>query len=140
MFLITDLTVNPPRTTRSNDMKDVHDIILGITDAEDIAGDALAIMSYMNIGCTYTFGPYFKIRCINNFTQKGPDIETIAAAATSLLATCTDDYASRIWSCIENDVIIDVLECTDECADGFTNGDVALAIGRAIASRFGVSA
>lgn len=63
--------------------------------------------------------------------------EQIAAAATRLLKTCTDDYASRIWASIGQDVVIDVCECTDG-EDGFTDGDIALAIGRSIAKRLGI--
>lgn len=58
----------------------------------------------------------------------------IEAVATSLLSTSTDDYASRIWEAIKDDVVEDVLECADE---HFSEGDVALAIGRAIAKQFG---
>lgn len=54
-----------------------------------------------------------------------------------LLAACTDDYATRIWSRIEDTVVADVLQCTDDCEDGFTECDVSLAIGRAIAEQFG---
>ena len=64
--------------------------------------------------------------------------ETIALIATTLLKTCTDDYASRIWSAIGDNVIIDVLQCTEDGIDGITEGDVALSIGRELASRLGV--
>lgn len=58
----------------------------------------------------------------------------IEAVATRLLSTSTDDYASRIWDAIKDDVVEDVLECADE---QFSEGDVALAIGRAIIKRLG---
>lgn len=63
--------------------------------------------------------------------------QLIAATATRLLKICTDDYASRIWRTIETDVVADVLECTAD-EDSFTDGDVALAIGRAICERLGL--
>lgn len=65
------------------------------------------------------------------------DADAVASVATEMLKTATDDYASRIWAIIKNDVITDVLECTDD-VPGFSNGDVALALGRAIASRLGI--
>lgn len=61
----------------------------------------------------------------------------IAMVAIKLLKTCTDDYASRIWGAIKTDVVADVLECTAD-EDGFTNSDVALAIGRAICGHLDV--
>lgn len=61
----------------------------------------------------------------------------IAAVATKLLSACTNDYTSRIWDVIGENVIADVLECTED-EDGFTDGDVALALGRAICKRVGV--
>lgn len=63
----------------------------------------------------------------------------ITEVALKLLTTCVDDYDTRIWNTIENDVIDDVLECSGiERGEGFTDGDVALAIGRAISSRLGL--
>lgn len=58
-------------------------------------------------------------------------INKIELCASEILCACTDDYASRIWALIRNDVINDVLECTDG-EDGFTRGGVCLAIGRAL--------
>ncbi len=59
--------------------------------------------------------------------------ESIGAIATGLLKTCTDDYASRIWTVIEEDVVHDVLECSSVAeGGGFTDGDVALALGRTL--------
>ncbi len=63
----------------------------------------------------------------------------ISEVAYKLLTACVDDYDSRIWNIIKDDVIDDVLECSGiEDGEGFTDGDVALAIGRAIAERLGV--
>ncbi len=65
--------------------------------------------------------------------------EAIGEVATKLLKNCTDDYASRIWTAIEEDVVADVLECSAAAKDGgFTDGDVALAVGRTIHERLKV--
>lgn len=63
----------------------------------------------------------------------------ISEVAFKLLTMCVDDYDSRIWNVIKDDVLTDVLECSGIAdGEGFTNGDVALAIGRAIAERLGI--
>ncbi len=65
--------------------------------------------------------------------------EAIGEVATKLLKTCADDYASRIWTAIEEDVVADVLECSAAAEDGgFTDGDVALAVGRTVHERLEV--
>ena len=64
--------------------------------------------------------------------------EQIEISAATLLKSCTDDYASRIWADIKEDVFSDMQECAVTAEDGgFTDGDVALAIGRAIYRRIG---
>ncbi len=63
----------------------------------------------------------------------------ISEVACKLLTVCVDDYDARIWNVIKDDVIDDVLECSGiEDGEGFTDGDVALAIGRAISERLGI--
>ena len=91
----------------------------------------------MTFGDVFTRHPYFKVWCV-------PDEayllhREIEEAATRLLKTCTDDYASRIWSAIRDEVVDDVVLCACEPSgeDGFTDGDIALAIGRALAERLG---
>ncbi len=65
--------------------------------------------------------------------------EAIGTVATKLLKACTDDYDSRIWTAIEEDVVADVLEYSAAAENGgFTDGDVALAVGRAIHKRLDV--
>ena len=62
----------------------------------------------------------------------------IEKVALELLTPCMDDYASKVWNEIWADVITDVCECAGDVEKtGFTNGDVPLAIGRAIVSRLG---
>lgn len=61
------------------------------------------------------------------------DIEMVAL---ELLTACVDDYDRRIWEAIKNDVVSDVLECSGiEAGEGFTQGDVALSIGRILMER-----
>lgn len=63
----------------------------------------------------------------------------ISVIACKLLTACVDDYDSRIWNVIKEDVVNDVMECSGvQDGDGFTEGDVALAIGRSIAERLGI--
>ena len=69
-----------------------------------------------------------------NIEEKEFFFQWITMYGMESLKTATDDYASRIWNVIEDDVVNDVLECTDG-KDGFTKGDVALAIGRVIARK-----
>ena len=138
MYLITDLTGKVPYTTKINDAKTVRDVIVGIT-GDGRAGDAiLGIIGYMSFGNEFICQPRFKVKCVRDVDAEMPLAKSIATTAMRLLATSTDDYAARIWNCIEDAVIADVLECTDDCENGFTNGDVALAIGRAISEQFGV--
>lgn len=69
-----------------------------------------------------------------NIEEKEFFLQWITMYGMESLKTATDDYAFRIWNVIEDDVVNDVLECTDG-KDGFTKGDVALAIGRVIARK-----
>lgn len=63
-------------------------------------------------------------------------IKKVELYAIEVLKDCTDDYASRIWALIRDEVIADVLECTaDEKV--FTRGDICLAIGRALLESLG---
>lgn len=138
MFLVTDLTGKVPHTTAINDAKTVRDVIVGITGESRVGDAILGIVSYMSFGDEFICQPRFKVKCVKDADAEMPIAKSIAMVALRLLTACIDDYASRIWSRIEDMVIADVLECTNGCEDGFTNGDVALAIGRAIAEQFGI--
>ena len=71
-------------------------------------------------------------------SKRDQTLKNIEAAALELLKPCKDDYAGEVWNLIWADVEIDVCECIDDIdKDGFTKGDVALAIGRAILSGLG---
>ena len=136
MFLVKDLSRAQQDVAEVHDTKDVLDIITGITGKCRLE-DVDLVLSRMTFGDVFTRHPYFKVWCV-------PDEayllhREIEEAATGLLKTCTDDYASRIWSIIRDEVVDDVVLCACEPSgeDGFTDGDIALAIGRAIAERFG---
>lgn len=137
MFLVTDLTEKVPFTTKISDAKTVRDVIVGITGESKVGEAVLSIVGHMRFGDEFICRPRFKVKYVREADAEIPITNSIAATATGLLATCTDDYASRIWSRIDAAVITDVMECTDECEKGYTDGDVALAIGRAIAEQFG---
>lgn len=136
MFLVKDLAHPQYDAEYIHDTKDVLDIITGITGRDDL-NDVDRVLSQMTFGDVFTRQPHFKVWCV-------PDESyllhrEIEEAATRLLKTCTDDYASRIWSVIHDEVVNDVVLCSCEPSgeDGFTDGDIALALGRAIAERFG---
>lgn len=135
MFLIKDLTRAQQDVAEVHDTKDVLDIIIGIGDYR--LKDVDHVLSRMTFGDVFTKHPYFKVWCV-------PDEayllhREIEDAATRLLKACTDDYASHIWNTIRDEVVNDVQLCACEPSgeDDFTDGDIALAIGRAIAERFG---
>ena len=138
MFLVKDLSRAQQDVAEVHDTKDVLDIITGLCDLENPRlEDIDHVLSRMTFGDVFTRHPYFKVWCV-------PDEayllhREIEEAATGLLKTCTDDYASRIWSIIRDEVVDDVVLCACEPSgeDGFTDGDIALAIGRALAERLG---
>lgn len=138
MFLVKDLSCAQQSVEEIHDIKDVLDVLIGLHDLGDQQlKDVDHVLSRMTFGDVFTRHPYFKVWCV-------PDEayllhREIEEAATRLLKTCTDDYASRIWGAIRDEVVDDVVLCACEPSgeDGFTDGDIALAIGRAIAERFG---
>lgn len=138
MFLVKDLSRAQQDVAEVHDTKDVLDIIIGLCDLDGVKlKDVGHVLSRMTFGDVFTRHPYFKVWCV-------PDEAyllhlEIEEAATRLLKTCTDDYASRIWSAIRDEVVDDVVLCACEPSgeDGFTDGDIALAIGRALAERLG---
>ena len=136
MILVKDLLHTQYDVEQIHDTKDVLDIIIGITGNDQLS-DVDHVLSQMNFGDVFTRVPYFKVWCVPNESYLLH--HEIEEAAIRLLKTCTDDYASRIWDVIRDEVITDVWLCACEPGgeDGFTDGDIALAIGRAIAERFG---
>ena len=67
MFKITDYTIRPPRITISNDVKDVADIVLGISGSEEIASKVLRYIGCMQFGDTIIENSYCIIDCIPDF-------------------------------------------------------------------------
>ena len=89
--------------------------------------------------CQYPFGGGELPSLSSNIGHSDEPVEAqIELCAMEMLNPVLDDYTSRIWEKISQAVIDDVLECTDGGADGFTKGDVALAIGRALAEPLGI--
>ena len=65
--------------------------------------------------------------------------DAIEEVATRILKISFGDYDARIWKEIRDSVLCDVIECSginEGC--GFTDGDVSLAIGRAICKLTGI--
>ena len=137
MFLVTDLTEKAPYTTSINDAKTVRDVIVGITGESKMGDAVLGVVGHMSLGDEFICRSRFKVKCVKDVNAEMPVAKSIAMTANRLLVACTDDYATRIWGRIEDTVVADVLQCTDDCEDGFTECDVSLAIGRAIAEQFG---
>lgn len=133
MFLVKNLTTKRQEVSKVYETKDVLDIITGIIGDNELT-DISEALRRMTFGDVFTRHSYFKVQCVRDEAHSLH--QEIEEAATQLLKRCTDDYALRIWSIIASDVIDDVELCTGD-EDGFTDGDIALAIGRAIAERFG---
>ena len=71
-------------------------------------------------------------------TKPEPD-GALLMCTSSLLKRATDNYASRIYNEIRDDVISDVKECSTYLnSGGFGQRDVQLAIGRALCKRLGI--
>lgn len=64
MFKVTDCTVKPYWITISNDVKDVADIVLGITGSEEIARRVFREVEIMHFGDSIIENPYCIIDCI----------------------------------------------------------------------------
>lgn len=64
MFIIKDCTRNPSHTIVSNDVKDVRDIIIGITGDETIGDHVLRQVGDMSFGDVLIGCPYYIIDCV----------------------------------------------------------------------------
>lgn len=73
MFLVTDLTDARNITTQSNDIKDVGDIIIGITGDPDAGSGIQAIAGHMQFGDEFVSRSRFKVCCVkeNEFDGVG---------------------------------------------------------------------
>ncbi len=63
MFVVRDWTRNPSYTMVSNDVKDVRDIVIGITGDETIGDHVLLHLGHMIFGQFLVWGPLV-IRCV----------------------------------------------------------------------------
>lgn len=66
MFIITDCTRPTPQDIVCNDVKDLRDIVLGITDDDAIADAVYNAVCNMTFGDSYILSPYLAIDCIHD--------------------------------------------------------------------------
>jgi len=62
MFVISEHTPSGYKPTRTNNIRDVYDIVLNITNDEKQAARAVDIASDMGLGGQYVFNK-FKVEC-----------------------------------------------------------------------------
>lgn len=67
MFVVTDCSNGRPTySTKTNDIKDLGDIILGITGSQKIANQAMKDAGDMHFGDTKIANPYYIIDCVQD--------------------------------------------------------------------------
>lgn len=66
MFIITDCTRPTPQDIVCNDVKDLRDIVLGITDDDAIADAVYNAVCNMTFGDSYILSPYLAIDCVRD--------------------------------------------------------------------------
>lgn len=66
MFILTDCTKSFPNDIVCNDVKDLRDIVLGITDDDTIANAVYNAVCNMTFGDSYILSPYLAIDCIHD--------------------------------------------------------------------------
>ena len=66
MFIVKDWTRTPPYTMVSNDIKDVRDIVIGITGDEAIGDHVLLHLGHMIFGQFLVWGQSFVIKCVSD--------------------------------------------------------------------------
>lgn len=64
MFIITDCTVSPAKSTICNDINTAYDLLIGITNEESVSKVGLNTMGHMKFGDVYIASPYYIIDCI----------------------------------------------------------------------------
>ena len=64
MFILTDCTKSFPNDIVCNDVKDLRNIVLGITDDDTIADAAYNAVCNMTFGDSYMVNPLFAIDCV----------------------------------------------------------------------------
>lgn len=66
MFILTDCTRPTPQDIVCNDVKDLRDIVLGITDDDAIADAVYNAVCNMTFGHSYILSPYLAIDCVHD--------------------------------------------------------------------------
>ena len=68
MFLLTDCTVTPTKTVKLNDIRDIGDVIIGISNDEERAKKAMTHAGDMHFGDSYMVNPIFILDCVQDDT------------------------------------------------------------------------
>ena len=71
MFILTDCTKSFPNDIVCNDVKDLRNIVLGITDDDTIADAAYNAVCHMTFGDSYMVNPLFAIDCVRDHEVAG---------------------------------------------------------------------
>ena len=66
MFILTDCTRPTPQDIVCNDVKDLRDIVLGITDDDTIADATYNAVCNMTFGDSYMVNPLFAMDCVRD--------------------------------------------------------------------------
>lgn len=66
MFIITDCTRPTPQDIVCNDVKDLRDIVMAITDSDVCADAAYNAVCNMTFGDSYILSPYLAIDCVHD--------------------------------------------------------------------------
>lgn len=64
MFILTDCTAYPRRKYTLNDIKDIGDVVLGMTGDENIAKRAMNDAGILTFGDAIIANPYYIIECV----------------------------------------------------------------------------
>lgn len=88
------------------------------------------------------------LRDANDFLEHEEEVKTrskklplelqLRLDVQSVMAKSAGDYSSRILSLIEDDIVADVMECSDYANGTWSDGDITLAIGRVLCDRLGI--
>lgn len=62
----------------------------------------------------------------------------LRADISKILKQFTDDYSGDLERELIEDIVADVVECSDFENGTYSNGDIALAIGRVLCERIGI--
>ena len=66
MFIITDCTRPIPQDIVCNDVKDLRDIVMAITDSDACADAAYRAIGEMTFGDSYILSPYLASDCVHD--------------------------------------------------------------------------